>query len=145
MTTSTFDFATTDTSSSGVYLVANIDLVSIDAAASDAGWLVRHVPVGDCDSNESLMQRMAEVIEPPHEFGRSLSGLARSLRDLSWLPASGYAFLFEQGIGLRDANRKTFDSLLDLLDDVATDWAERGTPFWAFVALPEAEFDDTDD
>jgi preprotein translocase subunit SecG len=42
---------------------------------------------------------------------------------------------------LRDADEASFDTLLDLLDEAARDWAGRDVPFWAFLALPEDDFE----
>ena len=41
---------------------------------------------------------------------------------------------------LRDADEAGFDTLLDILDEAAVDWQARDVPFWAFLALPDADF-----
>ena len=73
--------------------------------------------------------------------GRNWDAASDRLRDLSWLPAPGYALLFEAASGLRDADESSFDTLLDVLEEAAADWAQRDIPFWAFLALPEDEFE----
>ena len=143
MTSATFDFASTDTSSSGVYMVEPIDLVSIDAAASDAGWQVFHVNLRGCDGKDALMQSMTQALGAP-DFGSSWGGLHRALRYLSWSDASGHVLLFENGVQFREANSEVYDALLDQLDDVAAQRAELGTPFWCFFAMPATEFSDDD-
>ena len=49
--------------------------------------------------------------------------------------------MFEAASGLRDADESSFDTLLDVLEEAAADWAQRDIPFWAFLALPEDEFE----
>ncbi len=143
--TSGFDFATSDASSSGVYLVAHVDLVSIDAAASEAGWLVRRVELRGCPDRTALMQRIEAALNVPDAMEPTWDALSNCVRDLSWIPAPGYVFLFDHADDLRDAAKGDFDTLLDVFDEAGFAWAEREMPFWSFFAMPDAAFDETDD
>ena len=87
------------------------------------------------------MLRLAVALDFPPGSGRNWDAASDRLRDLSWLPASGYALLFDDAHGLRDADETSFDTLLEILDEAVADWASRGVPFWAVLALPEDEFD----
>ena len=80
--------------------------------------------------------RPAEAVE---------DALGDALRDLSWLPAPGYALLVDDAHDLRNADEAGFDTLLALLDEASAEWATQEIPFWAFLALPEEEFEDADD
>lgn len=142
--TTRFDFATSDASTSGVYLVAHEDLAAIDAAASDMAWLVRCVELHECSDRPVLMRRIAAALDAPEGFEHNWPALSDVLRDLSWLPASGYVFLFDHVDGLRNAVKADFDALLDVFDEAGFAWAEREVPFWAFFAMPEDAFDTLD-
>ena len=52
--------------------------------------------------------------------------------------------LFENGGDLQQADSDDFDTLLEVLEEAAQDWAERETPVWSFLALPESVFDEID-
>jgi hypothetical protein len=144
MTDSGFDLGLDDASRAGVFFVTNDDLDGLGVAARDAGLLVRRVDLGGCNGKATLLLRMASALEFPSSFGRNWDALSDSLRDLSWVPGQGYALLFERAGDLRAADEGDFDTLLDILDDAAKDWAERELPFWAFMALPDEAFDELD-
>ena len=56
----------------------------------------------------------------------------------------GYALLLEHAGDLQDTDETVFDSLLDVLEETATAWRARGVPFWVFLAMPMAFFDELD-
>jgi hypothetical protein len=141
MTSSGFDFATSDASSSGVYMVTHDDLVSIDAAASHAGWLVRGVDLRRCIDRISVIAKIGEALDVPESWRNNWDALAYCLRDFGWLPASGYVFLIDHANDLREAAAADFRHLLDVFDEAGFEWAERGVPFWAFFAMPESAFE----
>jgi len=145
MSSSGFDFANSDASSSGVYLVAHEDLAPIDAAASDAGWLVRTLDLRSCADKSSLLRRIAKALDIPDSWGSTWDALAFCLRDFTWLPARGYVFLFDHADDLRDAAKADFKHLLDVFDEAGFSWAERAVPFWAFFAMSDAAFDEMHD
>ena len=89
----------------------------------------------------ALMARIAKVIAMPDGRARNWDALGDSLRDLSWLPAPGYAVLFDGAQHLRDGDEASFDTLLTLLEEASAEWATQEIPFWSFLALPEEEFE----
>lgn len=145
MTDSGFDLGLSDPARAGVYFVTNDDIAMLDAASRDARLLVRRVDLGGCRDKATLLLRIATALDVPSGRGRNWDGLADNLRDLDWLNGEGYALLFEQAGDLRSASENDFDKLLDILDETSSDWAERETPFWAFMALPEAAFEQMED
>lgn len=137
--TGTIDFA--DTQQNGAYLVGETDLDTLDAAAHDAGHLVRRISLAGCREKHDLLQRIATSLAFPKTFGANWDALADCLGDLEWLPqAGGYAWLFDHVGDLRDAAENDFDTLCDVLDDACQRWKERGTPCFAFLALPDDAF-----
>jgi len=141
MSESGFELGLDDPANAGVYFVTGDDLDTLGVAARDAGLQVRRIDLAGADK-PTLLLRMAMALDFPSTFGRNWDALSDSLRDLSWLPGGGHALLFEHAGDLREAHETDFDTLLDVLDDTTHDWAERGLPFWCFLALPDEAFEE---
>ena len=144
MTESGIDFGLDDASRAGVFFVTGEDIATLDMAARDAGLLARRIDLRGCTGKAILMLRLASALDFPAGSGRNWDALADRLRDLSWLPAEGYALLFEGAADVRDADETSFETLLDLLDEASSGWRARGVAFWAFLALPDEDFVDAD-
>jgi len=136
-----FDMGLDDARRAGVFFVTADDIATLDMAARDAGLLTRRIDLGDCANKATLMLRLAVALDFPAGSGRNWDAASDRLRDLSWLPAPGYALLFDRAHGLRDADETSFDTLLEVLGEAVADWSARDMPFWSFLALPEDEFD----
>ena len=133
------DFA--NAQQNGAYLVGETDLDSLDAAAHDEGHLVRRISLAGCRDKHDLLLRIATSLAFPKTFGANWDALADCLGDLEGLPnAGGYAWLFDHAGDLRGASENDFDALCDVLDDACKHWEERGTPCFAFLALPDDAF-----
>ena len=144
MTGSGFDLGLDDAQQAGVFFVTGGDIATLDMAARDAGLLARRIDLRGCADKRTLLLRLTLALDVPTGLGRNWDGLSDVLRDLSWLPAPGYALLFEDAVDLRDADEASFDTLLEILDEAAADWRGHEVPFWAFLALPEDAFEDAD-
>lgn len=140
MTDSGFDLGLDDAQRAGVFFVTSEDLDTLAAAAQDAGLLARRVDLLGCADKRTLLLRMALALDFPATAGHNWDALSDSLRDLSWLPAGGYALLFDGAGEMRNADEESFDTLLSILDEASADWSERDLPFWAFLALRDADF-----
>ncbi|MDI1253596.1 barstar family protein [Thermomonas sp.] len=141
MSESGFDLGLDDPGQAGVYFATNEDLRTIGMAARDAGLLARSIDLRGCKTKATLLLRMSSALDTPTGSGRNWDALSDQLRDMAWLPAAGYALLFDDASDLRNADEASFDTLLDILQEAATDWAQREVPFWAFLALAEDEFE----
>ncbi|MEO6234457.1 MAG: barstar family protein [Thermomonas sp.] len=144
MSESGFDIGLDDPGQAGVYFATNDDLRTIAMAARDAGLLARSIDLRGCKTKPTLLLRLSSALDIPVGSGRNWDALSDQLRDLAWLPGSGYALLFDDASDLRDADEASFDTLLDILQEAATEWAARDIPFWAFLALAEDEFEQAD-
>lgn len=144
MSESGFDLGLDDPGQAGVYFATNDDLRTLAMAARDAGLLARSIDLRGCKTKATLLLRLSSALDTPAGSGRNWDALSDQLRDLAWLPGSGYALLFDDASYLRDADEASFDTLLDILQEAATEWAGRDIPFWAFLALAEDEFEQTD-
>ena len=128
----------------GVFLVTPDDIAILEDIVGDAGLLARHVDLRGCTDKSALLARMARALDIPDGRSRNWDALGDALRDLSWLPAPGYALLFDASRDLRNADEAGFETLLGLLDEASAEWATQEIPFWAFLALPEDEFEEED-
>lgn len=142
MTDSGFDLGLDDAQRAGVFFVTSEDLDTLAAAAQDAGLLARRVDLLGCADKRTLLLRMALALDFPATSGHNWDALSDSLRDLSWLPARGYALLFDGAGEMRNADEESFDTLLSILDEASADWSDRDQPFWAFLALRDADFEE---
>ncbi len=144
MTEISFTLDLGDPMRAGVFFVTPDDIAILDDIVHDAGLLARHVDLGGCTDKTTLLARMAAALDIPDDRGRNWDALGDALRDLSWLPAPGYALLVDDAGNLRNADETSFDALLELLDETSAEWATQETPFWAFLALPEEDFEAAD-
>ena len=137
MSESGFDLGLDDPGKAGVYFATNDDLRTLGMAARDAGLMARRIDLRGCKTKATLLLRMSSALDSPTGSGRNWDALSDQLRDMSWLPAVGYALLFDDASDLRDADEASFNTLLDILQEAATEWTGRDIPFWAFLALSE--------
>lgn len=144
MTDSGFDLGLGDPRRAGVFFVTAEDIATLDMAARDAGLQARRIDLQGCTDKATLLLRLSTALDFPVGGGRNWDALSDRLRDLSWLPAPGYALLFDAARDLRDGDETSFDTLLDVLDEAAQAWTGQEVPFWAFLALPEDEFESVD-
>ncbi|MGH8183182.1 MAG: barstar family protein [Rhodanobacteraceae bacterium] len=132
-----------DPNQNAAWLVGETDLDTLDAAAHDEGHLVRRINLAGCRDKADLLRRIASALQFPATFGHNWDALGDCMRDLEWLPqAGGYAWLFDHAEDFHDASEADFDTLCDVLDDACKRWQERGTPCFAFLALPDDAFPD---
>ncbi|MFC4762709.1 barstar family protein [Dyella koreensis] len=134
----------TDPSRGGVFFVVEEDLDPL-AALADKSMFVGRTSLKDCHDKEELLRRLAASWQLPATFGQNWDALADCVRDFAWLKAQGYLLLFDHANDLRSANEEDFDTLLDILDEAAEGWLDDDVPFFAFFALPESAFNETDD
>lgn len=141
MSESGFDLGLSDPARAGIFLVAADDLATLDVMTRDAGLRAWRIDLSECRNKAMLLLRIATMLEFPGSFGRNWDALSDGLRDLSWLPADGYALLLEGAGDLRAADPVAFETLLDILGEASREWATRDVAFWAFIALPEDAFE----
>lgn len=140
-----FDLDFGDATHGGIFFVTSEDLEPLAEAAGMQGLRVCRVDLADYTGQDALYDRLTQALKLPADFGRNWDALADSLRDLSWLKASGFILLFDHADGMRDSHEDDFDTLLDILEESVDYWQDAGSPFFVFFALPESAFDDVDD
>jgi len=132
-----FDLDLGDAANAGVYRVDAASLDTMAALARDAGLRVLRVDLDGCGDKRTLLARLAAQLDFPAGMGGNWDALSDALRDLSWLPASGYALLLEAADALPAGSPGDFATLLDVLDEASGAWAREQVPFVAFIALED--------
>jgi len=125
----------------GTFYLTASDLGPLQQAAHDVGFLCIPLDLTGCADKATLMQAFARAFEFPEWFGHNWDALADCLGDLDWLPAEGYVLGLQNVQALRAAEPADYATLIAVLEGVCEDWREQGTPFWAFIALPDDQFD----
>jgi RNAse (barnase) inhibitor barstar len=125
----------------GTFYLTASDLGPLQDAAQDVGFLCIPLDLSGCSDKAGLMRAFAAAFGFPDWFGHNWDALADCLGDLDWLPAEGYVLGLRNVQRLRAADPADYATLIAVLEGVCEDWRERGTPFWAFIALPDDQFD----
>jgi RNAse (barnase) inhibitor barstar len=125
----------------GTFYLTASDLGPLQLAAHDVGFLCIPLDLSGCADKAALLRAFAEAFEFPDWFGHNWDALADCLGDLEWLPAEGYVLGLRNVQSLRAADPADYATLISVLEGACEDWRERGTPFWAFIALPDEQFD----
>ncbi len=109
------------------------NISSIRTAAAEAGLLCIHIDLSSCTNKPRLLAQFARSLQFPHWFGHNWDALADCLGDLAWLPAPGYVLILEHTAALRARDADSFATVLDILGETVTRWADAALPFWVFV------------
>jgi RNAse (barnase) inhibitor barstar len=128
-----------DPSQAGAYFVDARERGSLVEAGNMLHFAVLPVDLRTCMDIQTAMGPIAEALSFPDWFGENLDALADCLNDLSWLPSRGYLLLIEHSGDWRAQEPETFQSVLDILNESATRWAQDRVPLWALVLLPSRE------
>lgn len=141
MASSGIDFSSSSTETSGAWQVDGVDLVAIDAAASHEGWTTHRIDFKGIDSLARAIELVTATLGAPWFAQHGREGLVQALIDLDRRDSRGHLLLIDNASTLRSLAAVDFTRLLDAFEDAAAHWIERGRPFWAFVALDDADFD----
>lgn len=147
MSNQDYDIDLTDPAAGGVFFVVEEDLAPLTAQGTERGLFVARTSLRGCTGKDDLLRRLRESLRLPADFGDNWDALYDSVSDLQWLDGQGhqgYLLLFDHADELRAANEEDFDALLDILDEAAEEWQEDEVPFFAFFAMPESAFNESD-
>lgn len=125
-----------DPQHSGAYFIDVRDTTAMASTGQALGYAVLRVDLAGCTDKVALMQQLAQAGEFPEWFGGNWDALTDALRDLSWRTAPGYLWLIENAGEWRAANAEDFDTLLDVFNEAAFEWARRAVAFWALLPFP---------
>lgn len=125
-----------DPDHSGAYFIDVRDTEAMAQTAAALDFAVMRVDLSGCDDKAGLMARLAKAGGFPDGFGENWDALSDVLRDMSWRAAPGYVWLIENAADWRDANGEDFDTLLEILNEAAFEWAHVDVAFWALLPFP---------
>jgi len=136
-----FDGLLTQVNDAGVYFLPEEDIDELVEAAAVNRFACLRIELRDCNDKQGLLARLAEALHFPAHFGHNWDALADALGDLRRGDVPGFVLLFEHSETLRRAATGDFKTAMEVLQAACRGWAERDTPFWCFIALPDPEFD----
>jgi RNAse (barnase) inhibitor barstar len=106
-------------------------------AAHDAGHHFLYTRVGESQSKQEVLERIAEDFLFPSHFGKNLDALHDCLTDAVHKagPQNGFVVVLEQLPDNPRFDREMREQLLDVFRDAADYWAERRIPFRCFYSF----------
>jgi len=135
MSQDAFGLGLHDINNAGVYAIAEGDEAALAAAMRDAGLQVRRLDLQGVADKRTLLARLSAQLDFPTGFGGNWDALADNLRDLQWLRSeTGHALFFDRIDALRAQDSKSFDTLLDILDETSQFWRGQDVPMWVFLS-----------
>jgi RNAse (barnase) inhibitor barstar len=126
----------------GIYFLPEADVDELTEAAAINRFACLRIDLRGCDDKASLLARLQDALSLPPHFGHNWDALADALGELRSGDVPGVVLLLEHSGAVRRAATADFKQAMEVLQGACREWAGRGVPFWAFVALPDAEFDD---
>ena len=125
----------------GIYFLPEADIDELVEAAAVNRFACLRVDLRGCDDKAALLERLATTLPLPAHFARNWDALADALGELRGGDVPGVVLLLEHSGAMRRAATADFKRAMEVLQGACREWAGRGVPFWAFVALPDDEFD----
>lgn len=83
----------------------------------------------EIDSSKPLVVAVGKAFHAPDYFGENWDSLDECLRDLEWLPASGYVLFVTRASKLWADDARSGGRLVESWLMAAEDWARRGVSF----------------
>ena len=136
-----FDGLLLQTQDAGIYFLPEADVDELAEASAVNRFACVRVDLRGCDDKASLIARLADSLPLPACIAPNWDALADALGGLRAGDVSGVVLLLEHSGGVRRAATADFKTAMEVLQAACREWAGRGVPFWAFVPLPDAEFD----
>jgi RNAse (barnase) inhibitor barstar len=125
----------------GIYFLPEADVDELTEAAAINRFACLRIDLRGCDDKASLLARFQHALSLPSHFGHNWDALADALGELRSGDVPGVVLLLEHSGAVRRAATADFKHAMEVLQGACREWAGRGVPFWAFVALPDAEFE----
>ena len=125
----------------GIYFLPETDLDELAEATAVNRFACLRVDLRGCEDKAGLLEKFADQLPLPPHFGRNWDALADALGDLRAGDAAGVVLVLEHSGALRRAASADFKRAMEVVQGACREWAGRGVPFWAFVVLPDAEFE----
>ena len=106
------------------------------AARSPRGFVTAVIDGRRARSKAALIEEMARAFQCPEGTGHNWDALEECLADLEWLPAKGYVLVLDNADELLADSPDDYRTFIELLKDVAEEWAAPRSGQWARPAVP---------
>ncbi|MGE5140312.1 MAG: barstar family protein, partial [Rudaea sp.] len=123
---------------SGVYrLPARTRSASVQRAVEPSGWRVFHIDGRAISDKSTFLQAAADALQFPRYVGKNWDAFEEALRDLDWVPATGYILILSH-VG-RFARSADWPVLRTILNEVCRYWQTQQTPVYVLLGdIPDA-------
>ena len=81
------------------------------------------------EEDRQLFALLAEALGFPEHFGHNWDALDDALRDLSWVPGTGYLLFVDHATRLWDRGHRSAGALVESWLTAAEEWSGEGIPF----------------
>jgi hypothetical protein len=120
----------TDPAAAGLYQVSGrVPLTTLRWRIEQAGVHPYQLDGDAITDKPTLLRACADALAFPSYFGRNWDALADCLTDLAWLPAPGYAIVYDNPAPLIRHAPGDWAVALDIFQDAAAYWRAAGKPF----------------
>jgi len=110
-----------------------VHFVSHEVAAplrsSLPGMVTASIDGGPIEEDRQLFDYLAEALGFPDYFGRNWDAVDECLRDLSWVPGTGYVLFVDHAARLWERGARSAGALVESWLTAACEWNDEGIPF----------------
>ena len=106
------------------------------AETAPRGFAAKVIDGRRARSKSALIEELVRVFQCPEGTGRNWDAVEECLADLEWLPAKGYVLVIEHAEELLVESADDYHTFVELLNDVAEEWATPRSGPWARPATP---------
>jgi len=110
-----------------IHFVAAEEAAPLRTAAP--GRVLASIDGGQIEGDRQLFAFLAEALGFPDYFGHNWDAVDECLRDLSWLPGTGYVLFVEHAARFWERGYRTAGALVETWLAAADDWSREGIPF----------------
>ena len=111
-----------NTSQAGIYHLPDSGQTAVREAAAALGFVCFEVDFADATRLDSVLIRLAQVLDFPDWYGRNLDALKDCLTDLSWCEAPGYVLIITRAEPLHAEHIDDFRRLNQVFAQAIVEW-----------------------
>lgn len=113
------------------------DARELARAAASAGLMVVYIDIGHAHDRDDFVDCASRSLRMPGQFAAGWSEFTAGLRDMSWLPAQGWALILEKSKHFCGGHGHEFKDTMDAMAGVSAHWRAQGKPFWTLIGGPD--------
>lgn len=118
----------------GVYLIREgVTLDSVKAFASEHGFRVVVVHGDATRKKESFLREAARAMQFPGYFGVNWDAFDECVRDLSWIPASGYVMVYDDFSHFARSDPAAWNTAVAILREATEYWWQKSIPMYVLL------------